>query len=234
MTELGRLLARSWFFADLIEKEIGALEAIAQLRAVRSRQHVVRKGEPGGPIFAVLRGRLKVSTSGSPRETTFRVLGPGDLFGEISAFDGAPRSANVTAIEVCQVAVLPKNEFVDFLDRHPAVSRKILAALARRVRELSERAEDRGALDVTARLAKSLLDLAARYGKKGPEGTVCDVKISQRELGELIDASRESVNKVLASWKASRLATHSPTRIVVHDVPALRAMADGGARAASR
>ena len=226
-TELSKLLSRTWIFSDLSAKEVGALAAIAQMRVVRPKQSVVKKGDRGGQIFAVLRGRLKVVTPGIGHDAAFRIIGPGDLFGEIAAFDGQDRSATVTAIEPCELAVIQHTEFATFLDGQPLVSRKLLAVLARRVRQLSERVEDRAFLDVPSRLAKCLLGLASQYGKLKPEGTVCALKLSQQELGDLVDATRESVNKLLRTWKADGIVTHEAERIVFHDLPALEALALG-------
>ncbi len=224
-SELAQLLSRSWIFSDLSKREIEALTTIAQMRAARPKQSVVKKGEEGGPIFAVLRGRLKVITPGVGRDAAFRILGPGELFGEIAAFDGQDRSATVTALEPCQLAVIQHAAFTAFLDQHPAVSRKLLGVLARRVRELSERVEDRAFLEAPARLAKCLAALAERYGKPQPEGLVCALRLSQSELGELVDATRESVNKLLRTWKSDGVVTHEPERIVFHDLAALRRLA---------
>lgn len=223
-SELAQLLARSWLFSELSKSEIDALTGIAQMRAARAKQSVVKKGEPGASIFVVLRGRLKVVTSGLGRGTAFRILGPGELFGEIAVLDGQERSATVTALEPGQLAVIQEDAFTAFLERHPAVSRKLLAVLARRVRDLSQRVEDRALLEAPARLAKCMLGLAERYGKQEPRGLVCNLKLSQSELGELIDATRESVNKLLRTWKSEGILTHEAQRIVVHDLPALRAL----------
>ena len=96
--------------------------------------------------------------------------------------------------------------------------------MARRIRQRSERVEDRAFLDVPARLAKCLLGLARQYGKRQPEGTVAQLKLSQQELGDLIDATRESVNKLLSAWKTDGIVTHEAGRIVFHDVSALEAL----------
>ncbi len=224
-SELSQLLARSWIFSDLSKREIEALTTIAQMRVARPKQTVVKKGDKGGPIFAVLRGRLKVITPGVERDAAFRILGPGELFGEVAAFDGGERSATVTAIELCQLAVIQCDTFMAFLEQHPPVSRKLLGVLARRVRELSARVEDRAFHEAPARLAKCLLGLAERYGKQQPDGLVCQLKISQGELGELVDATRELVNKQLRTWKADGVVTHEADRIVFHDLDALRRIA---------
>jgi CRP-like cAMP-binding protein len=197
--ELSKLLVRSWIFADLAPSEIKALTEIARMRVARPKQAIFKKGDPGGPIFAVLRGRLKVITPGVGRDAAFRVIGPGDLFGEIAAFDGAERSASVTAIEPCQLAVIQPDDFATFLDRHPSVSRKLLVVLARRVRGLSERVEDRAFLDAPARLAKCMLGLADQYGKPSPEGIACELRLSQTSCSPRGRPSASSRTPRLAS-----------------------------------
>jgi CRP/FNR family transcriptional regulator, cyclic AMP receptor protein len=223
-TELHKLLARTWIFSDLSPAEIDALTSLAKMKVARPKQHVVKKGDAGGQIFVVLRGRLKVVTPGSGQDAAFRIMGPGELFGEISAFDGEGRSATVTALEPCQLAVIEPSDFSLFLERHPSVSRKLLGVLARRVRQLSERVEDRAFLDVPARLAKCLVGLSDAYGKDGPDGRIVELHLSQQEIGELVDATRESVNKFLRQWKRDGLVTHAADTIVVHRPEELRAL----------
>jgi CRP-like cAMP-binding protein len=222
--ELRKLLARSWIFSDLSSSEMDALARLAKMRAYRAKQQVVRKGDRGGHIFAVLRGRLKALTPGVGHDAAFNIMGPGELFGEIAAFDGESRSATVTALEICQLAVIDHAEFHRFLDQHPKVSRKLLSVLARRVRLLTERVEDRAFLDVPARLAKCLVGLADSYGKPSAEGRLIQLRLSQQELGDLVDATRESVNKLLRTWKDEGLVTHRADSIVVRDVNGLRAL----------
>lgn len=228
-SEIRKLLARSWIFSDLSATEMDALVQLAKMRACRPKQQVVRKGDSGGHIFAVLRGRLKAVTPGVAHDAAFNIMGPGDLFGEIAAFDGKSRSATVTALEICQLAVIDHRDFEDFLSRHPKVMRKLLAVLARRVRALSERVEDRAFLDVPARLAKCLVGLSESYGKDAAEGRVIQLRLSQQELGELVDATRESVNKLLRTWKKDGLAIHRVDSIVLKDLNGLRKLAHGRA-----
>ncbi len=225
--EIKKLLGRSWIFSDLSVRELDALAALARVKALRPKEHVVKKGDAGGPIFAVLRGRLKVITPGVGHDAAFNIMGPGELFGEIAAFDGQGRSASVSALEPCELAVIDPRDFAAFLDRNPPVSRKLLTVLARRVRNLSERVEDRAFLDVAARLAKCLVGLSDRYGKDVPEGRAVALRLSQQELGELVDATRESVNKLLRGWQKQGIVSHAANAFVVHRPDALRAVAQG-------
>ena len=223
---LRRHLSRTWIFSDLTEPELEELAGLASTRPLVAKQNVVTKGDPGGQIFAVIRGQLKVFAPGLERDAAFRVLGPGDIFGEISAFDGQERSATVVALGPGEVAVIQQADFLRFLDVHSAVSRKLLATLARRVRQISERVEDRAFFGLQARLAKLLIGLSEEHGQDAAHGRRINVRLSQQELADLVDATRESVNKLLRAWKRAGWLEYHPDGIVVHQASALRALID--------
>ncbi len=216
-TDVKKLLARSWIFNDLSSGELDGLVLLTSARGYAAKATIVRKGDTCTRLFAVLRGRLKVVTPGIDANAAFNIIGPGEVFGEIAALDGQRRSATVKALEPCQLAIIDHRDFSAFLDKHPEVSRKLLAVLARRVRLLSERVEDRAFLDTGGRLAKCVLGLADRYGRKKGDDVRVELRLSQRDLGELVDASRESVNKLLRAWQRDGTVTHTADAIIVHD-----------------
>lgn len=226
-TELERLLARNWVFCDLAPRELRALAGVARRVGYPARRVVVSKGDRDGAIYAILRGRLKAVAPGLAQDAAFRVMGPGDVFGEIAFLDSGPRSATVTTLEPCELAVIESEVFEVFLREHHVVARRLLATLARRVRSLSERVEDRAVLDVSSRLAKAVWNLASEHGTENADGHVVELGVSQAELGALSDATRESVNKVLRDWQARGLVRHERRRLVILKPEALRAIARG-------
>jgi CRP-like cAMP-binding protein len=99
-------------------------------------------------------------------------------------------------------------------------------ALARLVRRLTERAEDSAFLDVRARLAKCLGDLADRHGTRlGPQQVALKVQLSQQELGDMVQATRESVNKCLREWIKQGIIQRNGRRLVIEDRQRLRELA---------
>ena len=116
--------------------------------------------------------------------------------------------------------ILHRNELFHFLERNPTAAIKLLAVLARRLRRLSERVEDSAFLEVPGRLAKALLRLAQRYGRSENRGTRIELKLSQQELGDLVGATRESVNKQLRAWASEGLLVQDGGRIILVDVEA--------------
>lgn len=201
--EKATLLSRSMLFADLAEQELKDLAELAHFRHIEARQVVCQQGFRGEQMFAIVSGRVKVAVSSEDgKEAIFAVLGPGDFFGEISLLDGLGRSASVTAVDAGEILVIGRESFLRFLERHPVVAIKLMAVLCKRLRAADSLIEDIHFLSLPDRLAKALTTLAERHGQQTGEGMRIDLRISQEELGNLVGAARESVNKQLKAWEA--------------------------------
>jgi len=220
------ILARSWVFEGLTREELDRVGALAQQRVYAPKTNIVVKGEPAAEFFMLLRGRAKVTTSGAEgADTAMNVMGPGEVFGEIAILDGQPRSASVTAIDECELAVVDKHAFDNLLASSPSIALKLLGVLAGRMRELTTRLEDRSFLDVPTRLAKQLVWLANRYGTRQGSAVRIDLGLTQQELGELVGAARTSVSKYLQEWARKGVLTHQRDHLDILDLAALRQIA---------
>ncbi|SMC16055.1 cAMP-binding domain of CRP or a regulatory subunit of cAMP-dependent protein kinases [Andreprevotia lacus DSM 23236] len=197
-----KLLSGSCLFCELTADELTGLAHHAELREVRAKQVVIAQGTEGEEMYAVLRGRLKVSrTSSEGKEATLAILEGGEVFGEIAMLDGGARTASVEALEPCELLVLKRDVVLSYLETHPKVMRQLIAALCQRLRGADELLQDTLFLPMTQRLAKVLRQLGAQHGSSGPRGTLIDLKLSQQEIANLVGASRESVNKQLNAWE---------------------------------
>ena len=223
---LTELLGRIWIFQGLAEDARARLAGLARIRLYKARETIVEKGDPARELFVLLRGRAKVLTRGTQgADAALNVMGAGQVFGEVALLDGQPRSASVIALEECEIAVVDIQAFRDFLMSSPSVAFELLGVLAGRVRELTTRLEDRAFLDVPARLAKQLLWLAHNHGEPTAGGAQIAVRLSQQELGDLIGATRESVNKHISEWTSRGVLKQGRDRIELLDLEALRAAA---------
>jgi len=222
-------LGRVWVFQGLSEDELAHLCSLAHTRQYKARETIVEKGEAATEFFVLLSGRAKVAMAGADgSDAAVNVMGPGEVFGEIAILDGQPRSATVTTLEECEMAVVDRQAFNDLLVSSPSIAIKLLAVLAGRVRELTTRLADRSFLDVPARLAKQLLWLARNHGTQGESGTRIDLRLSQQELGDLIGATRESVNKYIRDWTRIGVVKQERDYLEVFDLDALRTIAEHG------
>jgi len=185
-----------------LDDESGDLLASALTTRTVVRGHVVfSEGDPGDRLFVVLDGKTKISRAAADgRENLLAVLGPGEMFGELSLFDPGPRTATATAVTDSTLASLDHDDLRPLMLAQPAVAVELLRALAQRLRRTNEAMADLVFSDVPGRVAKALLDLAERFGDQGPEGILVHHDLTQEELAQLVGASRETVNKALSEF----------------------------------
>jgi CRP-like cAMP-binding protein len=195
-------LLGSPLFAAMQPAEIDDILKFATERRVRRGQTIFQRGDTGSSLMAVLRGRVRISSvSGDGKEVTLNVINPGEIFGEIALLDGQPRSADATAIEDTLLLVVERRHFLPFLRQNEDLYTRLLAMLCMRLRRTSLALEDVALFDLPVRLARVLLKLGEDYGRPNGSGTRIDLKLSQRDLSNLVASSRESVNKLLRTWR---------------------------------
>jgi CRP-like cAMP-binding protein len=167
-------------------------------RSVAKGSTIFEKGDDGVGLIGVVSGSVKISvTSTDGRDIVLNIIRPGEVFGEIALLDGRARTANATAMSDCELIVIERREFIPFLRSEPDVTLKLMEILCSRLRKTSEQVQDVTFLNLSTRLAKTLLRLTA---SDGPSRPARKVVITQREISQIVGRSRESTNKQLRAW----------------------------------
>ena len=188
-------------FAALDEDAAQALGSAMTSRAVVRGHVVFREGDTGDRLFVVIDGKVKISRASTDgRENLLAVLGPGEMFGELSLFDPGPRTATASAITDSTLASLDHDDLRPVLFERPGVAVNLLRALAQRLRRTNEAMADLVFSDVPGRVAKALLDLADKFGEQEDDGLRVRHDLTQEELAQFVGASRETVNKALSEF----------------------------------
>lgn len=213
------LLGANWLFSDLGPGELAELSRVTLRRRYEAEAVVVRQGDDNGDLYAVVEGLLRVSVRRrEERDLALNLLRRGDVCGELSLLDGLPRSATITALESSLLLVIRRAEFLDMMRRVPTLSIKLLGAMAGHVRRLTERIEDLSELSVRVRLAKKLLELADICGTRlDAKRVALPLSLSQQDLADHVQATRESVNKCLAGWIKEGVVYRTNSQIVIDD-----------------
>ena len=181
------------------------------------------EGDQGDRLYVIGEGKIKLGrTSSDGRENLLAILGPGEMFGELSLFDPGPRSATVTAVTDATFSSLSHEDLLRWLDGRPAVARGLLAQLAGRLRRANDVVADLVFSDVPGRVAKALLDLADRFGRTADDGVHVHHDLTQEELAQLVGASRETVNKALADFASRGWLRLEPRSVVIMDVERMK------------
>jgi CRP/FNR family transcriptional regulator, cyclic AMP receptor protein len=216
-------LARSPVFGTLPADVLERLAASMQRRIYRRGQVVFHQDDPGASVHVIETGRVKVAlTTPEGEELLLRVMGEGEIFGELALLDGRPRSATISALEETVTHVLERSTFLDFLRAHPEASLDLCRALAELIRRLTEQVEDLAMLDVPRRLERKLLELAETYGHRTPTGVRIDVRLNQTELASMIGTTRVSVNNCLAGLERRGIIAREGQRIILRRPEALQ------------
>ncbi|NRQ34031.1 Crp/Fnr family transcriptional regulator [Nonomuraea sp. NN258] len=209
------------FLTLLTPEEIDALRAAGRPRRWERGTTVMTEGDTSDWVLLLTEGRVKVSshtTSGT--EVVLAVRGPGALIGEMSAVDGSPRSATVTALE--PIAGIVVRDFPAFLATHGRVAVLLMQLITGKLRDSDRKRIEYGAFDTTGRVATRLLELADRYGEQTNSGVRVALPLSQDELAGWTGASREAVSKALRTLRDRGLIETGRRRVVIHDLEGLR------------
>jgi len=211
-------------FAALDDEPAAALLATMGPVTLPRGDVLFTEGEPGDRLYVITEGKIKLgATSSDGRETLLAILGPGEMFGELSLFDPGPRTATATALTDARVVGLGNTDLMPWLTGRPEVAVSLLGALARRLRRTNDAMADLVFSDVPGRVAKALLDLASKFGVEAEDGSVHVVHdLTQEELAQLVGASRETVNKALADFAARGWLRLEARAVVLLDIERMR------------
>lgn len=186
---------------------------------------IYQRGDAGDSLMIILSGRVKISiVTADAREVALNFLGPGDFNGELAALDGKPRAADATALEVTEALVIWRRDLLPVIAQNPKAMLGIIEALAAKVRVMSSAVEHSG-LQMAARAANALLRLADQHGRVTSEGTLIDMKLSQRDLGSYAGLSRENMNRQLGELRDQGLIQVEGSLITILDREGLEACA---------
>ncbi|MEA2977193.1 MAG: family transcriptional regulator, cyclic receptor protein [Alphaproteobacteria bacterium] len=222
-----RVLGECALFSGLPADERNALIARAHLRKFVPGDTIFLMGSPGDSMMAVLSGNIRISVpSPEGKEIVLAILQPGEVFGEIAVLDGKERSADAKAItgDSC-LAVLNRRDVMFFFDRHPSAWAALVKVLCERLRRTDQQFAEVALMQVPVRLAKAILRLTPpAAGLKGRP----KINLSQRELGSMVGATRESVNKCLSDWQQRGIVSMEDATITIVDREALEELAELG------
>ncbi|MGA9714354.1 MAG: Crp/Fnr family transcriptional regulator [Aeromicrobium sp.] len=217
------ILRQAPLFAGLDDDAAGTLAASMSDGGLRRGEILFHEGDEGDQLYIVIDGKIKLGrTSPDGRENLLAILGPGQMFGELSFFDPGPRSATATAVTDVTLKSLGHEALSPVLVTHPDVAQALLNQLAGRLRRTNEVVGDLVFSDVPGRVAKALLDLASRFGRRADDGVHVNHDLTQEELAQLVGASRETVNKALADFASRGWLRLEPRSVVILDLERLQ------------
>jgi CRP/FNR family transcriptional regulator, cyclic AMP receptor protein len=185
-------------FAELDERELASIAAVAKTRRYAKDDAVFHADEIGDVFYLIREGQVKVTMiSPEGKEIILSILAAGDFFGEMALFDNEPRSATVIAIEPLEVVSIWRSDFLHILSENFSITQKVLGELSKRLRNASNRIESLATMDVYGRLARFFLDLARQSGKVLDNDYVAVIRPTHQAIANMIGTSRETVSRLI-------------------------------------
>jgi len=218
------LLGRVPVFSALSPEELERVAQVAVPRRFEAGEIVFKEGDEGSTCYIVRSGRARaIREHPDGRSITLAHFAPGDIFGEMSMFDGERRSATVETTEGTEAIAILSADMHRLLREHPDISVKLIAALGQRLRDTNERLARQSFQTVQSRVAAVLAQLVETARAEAGQGSEGDVTITttQAELAQLAGSSRESASRFLAVLERAGIITQGRGRLTVHDAEAL-------------
>jgi CRP-like cAMP-binding protein len=199
----------------------------ATVRRLADSTLVSCRGDSAEEWVGVAKGAVRVSSvSLAGKQVSLTYVEPGTWFGDISLFDGLPRTHDADTHGETTLLVVRKPDFKELLQRHTELYEALLRLNCRRLRLMFDVVEDLNTKPLAARLAKQILLLARSYGVPQGEEIRIGLQLAQEDLAQLLGASRQRVNQELKGFERDGAVRVEPTRLVVLNKDKLLAIAN--------
>ena len=218
-------LKRVHLFQSLSDDDSERLAASLRHRPLKKGETLFRKGDEGNALYIVRSGSIRiVLPSESGEEVSPAILSEGDFFGEMALLDGMSRSADAVALEASEVFALNRRDFFSFLLNNEKAIQSIFSFLSMRLRKTDDLLEDVCFLNISTRLAKRLIELAATYGrqKEGEDIVQIDLRLTQKDLASMVGVTRESINKEMRVLRERNLISTRENMIQILNLTRLK------------
>lgn len=222
-----QFVAASSTFADMPADLVASFSVLCVEQQLADGQRIYSRNDAALSMYGIVRGAMRMSNVDEEgREAVLTYLEPGAWFGEISLFDGLPRSHDAYAVGAVTLLTVPKGELERLCEAQPALYRYFLLAMAAKLRLALAWIEDTTLLSFRGRLAKRLLSLVQTYGRPIDGGMLLDLRLSQEAMAAMLGVTRQTVNQEFKDWERRGVLKLDYGRITLCDLPALKALAE--------
>jgi len=205
-------------FEDISSDEIMEIAKITGESRFSAKEVIFIPEDPADAVYFLTSGRVRLyQISPEGKEITLAILHPGDIFGEMETLGQSQREVFAEAMDISYVCKIDKKPFEKMIQEKPKVALKLIQVMARRFQQAQSKIEDMAFRDVTGRLSKLILKLAEEFGEHTSKGIKISVKLTHRDIGNMIGVSRETTTSTLNNFKKQRFIDFSRRYITVLD-----------------
>lgn len=218
--EIQKLLDTATLFVGLPPETTDQVTSHAVTRTHPANRAILLENDWGGSVYFILDGWVKIRTYNlEGKEVTLNIVGKGEIFGEMAALEGSPRSTDAITLTTATISSIPAQDFVNLLKSEPLAGIRLSQLMAKRLRQLNRRLRLREA-DSVSRVADTLLFLAEGQGQKNSPGAIIP-NLPHRELSSISGLARETVTRSLTKLEKQGLIQRQQESLCIPDLAAL-------------
>jgi len=220
-------LASVRIFQHLGPDDLKKIDKIAKRKKVAAGTVVFFEGNRADAFFIVVSGSLKVfQTAKNGRVKVLSTIGPGETFGELAMLDGQPRSASVETVAESEMLVIARDDFKNLATATPGILWGVLEGVCARLRAQNDSELEAAFQGTQYRVAKAILKLADKHGKKADAGVRVPPTFGARDLAEMAATTADRVERILEKLEDDGLVRVDDGDLVVPDLSSLRRALD--------
>ncbi len=224
-----QILRQIYLFSGVAEPDLAVLTRMAVRKNFARQETIFGEGKEAQGFYILIQGQAKlIKSSLEGKEYIIRLVGPGETFAEAAVFADIPYPATAIALEECQTLYFPKGPFLQHLAASPTLARNMLATLSRLMLHLTKQLEDLSLKEVSARLARYLLERCESAPGQVARGATCELPTTKTQLAAYLGTISETLSRTLARFKSLGMIEMDKGKITLLDPAALQKMARGG------
>jgi CRP-like cAMP-binding protein len=220
------MLKRIYLFSGVEDEDLEALAQMALSKTIPRQSVIFWEGKEAQGFYILISGQAKlVKSSPEGKEYIIRLVGPGETFAEAAVFGDIPYPATAIALEDCQTLFFPKGPFLKHLAASPALARNMLATLSKLMLHLTRQLEDLSLKEVSARLARYILERCQETHGKIEKGMTCELPTTKTHLAAYLGTISETLSRTLSRFKSLGVIEVDKGKITIIDPAALQNLA---------
>ena len=218
------LLRKVRLFSELDQEILQLVDNVVEERNFSKGKTIFIEGDPGLAFYFLKEGKVKISkTSELGKEIIVHILGPGDIFAEVTLFQkNSSYPATAEVIEDAVVGMIRNKDLEKLVLDNPEIALELIRALSGKIMVIQERIRHLGSNDAVDRTIQVLLTLAQGHGRKTPKGIELCVNISRQDLAAFVGTTRETISRILGKLANSRVIDISEKNIIITDFEGLK------------
>jgi CRP/FNR family cyclic AMP-dependent transcriptional regulator len=211
------------YFKGLSDQELEVIANVMREKTYPRGYILFHEGEFGEAVHFVMEGRVKIyKVSEDGREHILYMAIPGDIFAEVILFNEVNYPATAEVMEDTRIAYIRNEDLENVLKANPAMAVAIIKVLNKRLMDAQQQVKNLALHNSHGRTAQMLVRLAEERGRKTGEGVELDLNMSRQELANMVGTTRETVTRVLMSFKKYKVIDIDKTTILIRDMEKLR------------